>query len=77
MFYMSKGMTNIFRETLLDSLNKRLRYKEVAILQCVQLIISQRDLEFLKELTLANKSVVVQIDKEKFKAMRERIESTL
>ena len=49
----------------------------MAILQCFQLILSQRDLEFLKEVTLANKSVVVQINKEKFKAMRERIESTL
>jgi hypothetical protein len=27
LIYMSKGMSNIFRETLLDSLNKRLRFK--------------------------------------------------
>ncbi len=46
-------------------------------MQFLQLIISHKNLEFLKKLQLANKSVVVQINKEKFKAIRESIESTI
>lgn len=40
-------------------------------------MLSQKDIEFLKEVTMASKTVVVQINKEKFKAMREKIESSM
>jgi hypothetical protein len=76
--YMSKGVINMFKGTLLDTLNKRLRFKMAPISQCLEFMISQKDIEFLKEVPLSSsQTVVVQISKEKFRLMRERIQSSL
>jgi hypothetical protein len=43
MIYMSKGVHNVFKVTLLELLNKKLRYKDTDICKYVEIIIKLKD----------------------------------
>jgi hypothetical protein len=63
---MGKGVTNIFKVTLLELLYKKLKYDTSDISKYVEMMVKCTQICFLKEVLTSNKTVVLQIDKTKF-----------
>jgi hypothetical protein len=63
---MGKGVTNIFKVTLLELLYKKLKYDTSDITKYVEMMVNCPQICFLKEVLTSNKTVVLQIDKSKF-----------
>lgn len=64
---MSKNVSNIFKTTLVELVQQRLKFKDDLILRYVDYLLGLEGLNFFKVVESSKKIKVVQIDKQKFK----------
>jgi hypothetical protein len=73
LIYMSKNVSSIFKATLIDILQQRIRFKDDIIAKYVENLLEMKDLNYFKIVESSKKLKVIQIDKQKFKEAREII----
>lgn len=68
---MGKNVSNIFKATLIEILQSRMKFKDDLIQDYLQKIISAPDLKFLMEIESSQKLKVLRIDRQKYRAARD------
>ena len=71
---MGKNVTNIFKTTLIELLQGRLKFKDDLIVNYVNRIITAPELNFLTEIESSKKLKVLTINRQKYKSAREYFE---
>lgn len=67
---MSKNVSSIFKATLIDILQQRIRFKDDIVAKYLEKLLEIKDLNFFKIVESSKKLKVIQIDKQKFKEAR-------
>lgn len=70
LIYMSKNVCNIFKVTLIELLQQRLRFKDDIISKYVHKLLTLPGLELFKIVESSKKIEVIQINKQKVKTAR-------
>lgn len=74
--YMSASTSYMFKDSVQDSLNRKLRYKEGKIMQSLRYILEATEVGFLNEVKTSERPVL-RMDRSKFDEMRRKIDKIL
>ena len=73
LIFMSKNVGNIFKVTLVELLQQRLQLKNELICNYVEELLKMEGMEFLKVIQSSRKIEVVQINKQKYREVRDLV----
>jgi hypothetical protein len=75
MIYLAKSVTNMYRKTLVDVLNSKLSTIKANILAQALEFITSAEVGFLEEKKTSGNDLVLQISRDKYNLMREKIQA--
>jgi hypothetical protein len=75
MIYLAKSITNMFRKTLVDLLNTKLSTIKATVLAQALEFITSAGVGFLEERKTSSNDLILQISRDKYNLMREKIQA--
>jgi hypothetical protein len=69
LLFLSKGVGNIFRDSLTDALIRRMNYKAEIIKEGVEKLISNGKVDFLRQVAVNNQRAILQVSKMNYDAL--------
>lgn len=75
LIFMSKNVGNIFKVTLIELLQERMQLKNELISMYVDQLLKMEGMEFLKVVQSSRKIEVVQVNKQKYREVRDLVAS--
>lgn len=75
LLFLSKGVGNIFKDSLTDALIRRMNYKAEIIREGVERLISNGKVDFLRQVAVTNQRAILQVSKMQYDALLDHLGS--
>ena len=77
MLYAAKKVSYMFRSTLVQELSRKLHHKEEVILRCIDLLLQEEEIGFMKSVKSSKGYEMIQVNKSKHNEMKSKIDGII